>query len=196
MTATGLTYTVMPVYEDLLRMQTIELNFQVRRSGYGFEMRNNILRLFPVPQGTFQLWFDYILKKDRMQGSSSGSINNAFGTGSVATNIGNAPFENMDYDTINDPGRRWIYKYTLACVKETLGEIRSKYSEIPIPDSTITLNGAELKSEAEQTKDRLITELREDLERTSTETQMEIQANNAENLERVITKVPMKLFIG
>jgi len=148
-----------------------------------------------VPRGTFTLWFDYIKKADRLLGSSSGSINNSI-SGSVATNIGNAPFENMKYDTINDPGKRWILKYTLACVKETLGEIRSKYSEIPIPDSTITLNGNELKSEAEQMKDRLITELREDLDRTSMEAQMEIQANNAENLARVVDKIPMKIFVG
>jgi len=36
MMAPGIRYMMIPVFEDLLRMQAIELNDQIRRSGYGF----------------------------------------------------------------------------------------------------------------------------------------------------------------
>ena len=77
-----------------------------------------------------------------------------------------------------------------------LGEIRSKYSTIPIPNSEVIMNGPELKSESQQEKTDLITQLREDLERTSTQTQMQIQRENSENIQGVLKNIPMKIYIG
>jgi hypothetical protein len=197
--ATGLSYTLMPVYEDLLRMQAVEFNFQMRRSGYSFEVRNNQLRIFPVPLANQVLWVEWVYVKDKRYGSPnelSGSVYTQGSGSSVTTNIGDAPFTIMDYDTINGPAKRWIMKYYFACCKDTLGEIRSKYQTIPIPGSELTLNGDALKQEAQQEKEMLITLLREDLERTSTQTQMLIQAENAENLLNTLNKVPQGIFVG
>lgn len=193
--ATGLSYTLMPVYEDLLRMQAVEFNFQMRRSGYSFEVRNNKLRIFPVPLADQTMWIEWIYKKDKRYGSQpSGSSNST--SGSLTTNMGDAPFTIMNFETINDPGKRWIMKYYLACCKETLGEIRSKYQTIPIPGSELTLNGDQLKQEAQQEKEILITQLREDLEQTSTQAQMQKAAENAENLLNTLNKVPQGIFVG
>ncbi len=198
--ATGLSYTLMPVYEDLLRMQAIEFNFQMRRSGYSFEIRNNQLRIFPVPLANQRLWIEYIFKEDKVNGSPNNLTGSYYNMGisgsSVTTNIGDAPFSVMSYDTLNGPAKRWILKYFLACCKETLGEIRSKYQTIPIPNSEISLNGDQLKQEAQQEKEQLITLLREDLERTSTQTQLQIQSENAENLLNTLNKVPQGIFVG
>jgi hypothetical protein len=197
--ATCLYYTLMPVYEDLLRMQAVEFNFQMRRSGYSFEVRNNKLRIFPVPLANQILYVEWVYVKDKRYGSQNDLTGSYYSEGSgssVTTNFGDAPFTIMDFETINDPGKRWIMKYYLACCKETLGEIRSKYQTIPIPGSELTLNGEALKQEAQQEKEMLITLLREDLERTSTQTQMQIQAENAENLLNTLNKVPQGIFIG
>ena len=35
---------------DLLRIQAIELNDQIRKSAYSFELTNNKLRIFPKPE--------------------------------------------------------------------------------------------------------------------------------------------------
>jgi hypothetical protein len=218
MTATGLSYTLMPVYEDILRMQAVEFNFQMRRSGYSFELKNNVLTIFPLPFTDTKIWFDYIVKNDRYSvgptpvepmpiydetgtiiGYTSGSLaGNQQASGSTydVTNIADAPFTVIPYSKINDPGRRWIMKYTLACSKEMLGEIRSKYSTIPIPDSEVVMNGPELKSEAQQEKADLITQLREDLERTATQMQLQIQKENSENVQGVLKTIPMKIYIG
>ena len=198
--ATGLSYTLMPVYEDLLRMQAVEFNFQMRRSGYSFEVKNNQLRIFPVPMADQILWIEYAFKDDKIYGSPNsltGSYYNQGATGnSVTTNLGDAPYTIMQYDTINGPGKRWITKYFLACCRETLGDIRSKYQTIPIPGSELTLNGDALKQEAQQEKEQLITLLREDLERTSTQMQMQIQSENADNLLSTLNKIPQGIYIG
>ena len=59
----------------------------------------------------------------------------------------------MAYTDINDPGKQWIRKYTLALCKELLGIIRSKYGTIPIPGSETSMDGDTLRSEATAEKD-------------------------------------------
>lgn len=195
--ATGLTYTIMPVYEDILRMQAVEFNNQIRKSGYGFEIRNNKFRIFPIPKSEFSVWFEYVLKSDKITGSaiSGSSISQTLQT-NITTNIGNAPYSYMQYSSINEPGRRWILKYTLASVKETLGGIRSKYSTIPIPGSEVTMNGDSLVQEGQSEKEALITQLREDLDRTGTTMQLQLQQEQSEHIQSILKSVAMPIVIG
>ena len=65
MSPTGTQFLLRPVNEDLMRLQAVEFNEQVRRSAYGFEFVNNKLTVFPVPERDFTLWFDYIFKRER-----------------------------------------------------------------------------------------------------------------------------------
>ena len=67
---------------------------------------------------------------------------------------------NINYETINAPGRQWIFRYTLAVAKEMLASIRGKYSSVPIPGAEVTTNAAELRSEAAAEKTALIDELK------------------------------------
>ena len=60
----AVTFTMLPIYADMLRVQAIELNDQVRKSAYSFELINNKLRVFPIPASSFKLYFDYIEKED------------------------------------------------------------------------------------------------------------------------------------
>ena len=64
-------------------------------------------------------------------------------------------------------GKHWIRSYSLSLCKQTLGFVRSKFSTIPIPGETITLNGEALLSEAKSEMERLKTEIKEILEQTS-----------------------------
>ena len=73
----------------------------------------------------------------------------------------------MVYSNINDVGKQWIRKYTLALAKELLGIVRSKYGTIPIPNSEVSLDGDTLRAEATAEKEQLIEQLRENLEQTS-----------------------------
>jgi hypothetical protein len=65
MSPTGTQFLLRPVNEDLMRLQAIEFNEQVRRSAYGFEVINNKLTILPIPTKDFTLWFDYVYKRER-----------------------------------------------------------------------------------------------------------------------------------
>jgi hypothetical protein len=184
-------FLMMPMYEDLLRIQAIELNDQLRRSQYSFEITNNQIRLFPIPSDTDNVWFDYYVVKDKFSAVISSAP-----SGSVVSDYSNAPFTNMSYSQINDIGRAWIKKYTAALAKETLGRIRSKYATIPIPGAEVTLDGGALKQEATKEKEDLIKQLQETLNETGKKAQLAKEKENSDNTQEIFKKVPLYIYIG
>ena len=182
-------FLLMPMYADLLRIQAIELNDQIRKSAYSFELVNNKLRLFPKPTEDYTLHFKYLVKDDRgnpLKGSSVGRV----------SDISNAPYDNMEFRHINDVGKQWIKKYALALCKELLGTIRSKYGSVPIPNGDVTMDGDTLRNEAAAEKETLVTQLREILEQTSRKAMMEAERDEAEALQEKLQKVPYPIYIG
>ena len=185
-------FMMMPVYADLLRIQAIEFNDHIRKSGHSFELVNNKVRIFPNPTENYKLHFQYYLKEDKdtpFQDSSGLGI----GTVSDSSNI---PYQNMEYTNINDVGKQWIRKYGLALSKELLGTIRSKYGSIPIPNAETTLDGDTLRSEASAEKEALISQLREDLEAASRKNMMEADSEESTRLQEKLQKVPLPIFVG
>ena len=179
-------YLLMPLYHDVLRMQAVEFNDLIRKSGYSFQLTGNRLRIFPVPTDTIRLWFNYTLDKDA-------SPFNYDGSGQIS-DISNIPYQNITYRYINEIGKQWIRKYALALVTETLGYIRNKYASIPIPDGEVTLNGAELISQGKEKQDALLEELKSILDSMSYQAQLERKAAIAENLQNQLKYVPLKLY--
>tara|TARA_Y100000593_G_scaffold91662_1_gene181103 strand:+ start:212 stop:1399 length:1188 start_codon:yes stop_codon:yes gene_type:complete len=197
------TFTMMPVHEDLLRVQAIELNDQIRKSAYSFELINNKLRVFPIPTETIKIYFQYIVKADRWKTLTyevSGSTQDATegGKASVQSDFSNIRYDNMNYSDINDPGKQWIRKYTLALAKELLGMIRSKYGSVPLPGGggETTLDGDTLRGEASAEKDALVEQLTTMLEASSDDEIMAEEAAEAESTQEILKKVPLKIYIG
>lgn len=186
----GVSFMMMPIYADLLRMQAIELNDTVRRSAWSFQISKDRLRILPIPDGNnfTKVYFDYILKADRS--------NPLKGNTGTISDFSNVPYENVVYENINSVGRQWIRRYTLALAKEMLGYIRGKYSSLPIPDAEITLNGTDLVSAAQTEKEGLITELKDILDTMSRQAQLERKQAEADALQSQFGKMPMKIYIG
>jgi len=182
-------FQMMPMYADLLKVQAIEFNDQIRKSAYTFELQNNKLRIFPKPTSDQTLHFTYILKNDRSN-TGQGTTN------AVVSDFSNAPYDNMAFMHINDVGKQWIKKYALALSKELLGTIRSKYASLPIPGAETTMDGDTLRSEATTEKEVLVTQLREMLELTSRKTLLEADKEEAQHLQDKLGKVPIPIFIG
>ena len=190
----AVSFTLMPIYEDMLRIQAIEFNDQIRKSAYTFEMTNNNLRIFPNPTSTFDLYFDYVVKEDR-----SDVLRRPYGTASgsgVVSDYSNIPYQDMKYTSINSVGVQWIRKYGLALTKELLGTIRGKYGTIPIPNADTSLDGETLRQEAQTEKEFLVSQLREMLEQTSRKTLMEQERDEAQALQEKLQKVPYPIYIG
>jgi hypothetical protein len=184
----GVSFMMMPIYADVLRLQGIEFNDQIRKSAYSFQLSNNKLKLFPIPTTTSTVYFNYILLNDRNK-----LLDDNFAS---ISDYSNAPYDNMTYAQINDVGKQWIRKYALVIAKEMLGLIRGKYSELPVPNSTITLNGSDLISNAQADKDALITELKEILEGMSRQAQLERKQAESDALQQQMAKIPLKIYVG
>ena len=187
----GINFMMMPINYDLQVLQAIEFNDTIRRSNYSFELINNQLRIFPIPNGPGKLYFKYILKTDRNQAVVSGSVWNG-----VVTDISTVPYTNPTYSYINSIGRQWIFEYTLALSKEMLGYVRGKYTTVPIPGAEVTLNQSDLITSANEGKVALIERLRAYLEETSRNKLLEKKAANAEFIQKDLSAVPYTIFIG
>ena len=188
----AVSFTLMPLFEDLLRVQAIEMNDSIRKSAYSFSLVNNKLRIFPDPTEDRNLRFEYVKVSER----DNPLITQYSGSADVVSDFSNVPYNNMLYRKINDVGIQWIRKYGLALCKELLGIIRSKYGTLPIPNADTTLDGDTLRSEAAAEKEALITQLREMLEQTSRRALLEADKDEAEFLQEKLQKVPYPIYIG
>ena len=188
----AVTFLMMPVYADMLRLQAIELNDQIRKSAYSFQLRNNKLRIFPRPDSSYKLHFEYLVRSDR----DDALMTEHSGSSDVISDFSNVPYDNMKFTSINDVGKQWIRKYGLALTKELLGIVRSKYGAIPIPGAETSLDGDTLRSEASAEKEALVTQLREILEQTSRKALMEADKDESEFLQEKLKKVPYPIYIG
>ena len=186
----GVNFMLMPIYYDALKIQAIEFNDQIRKSGYSFEISNNDqLKIYPTPRRAETLYFDYFLKKDRnnpVRNTDQGLI----------TDVSNVPYENITYININAPGKQWIARYTLAVAKEMLASVRGKYSSVPIPGAEVTTNASELRSEATAEKQSLVEELKLLLEEASRSKYMEREAAIAQNTQDILSKAPYPIYIA
>ena len=185
----GVSFLMMPMYADLLRLQAIEFNDQIRKSGYSWELTGDQLKIFPLPTYNYKLYINYITVEDRAQ-QLFNAADNTIG------DFSNASYELHQYSKINPSGKQWINKYTLALAKEVLGNIRSKYSTTPIPGSEITLNGADLVAQGQTEKDTLIEQLRENLEAVSKNAQLTKLTEDAQSIQTQLQMTPMMIYIG
>ena len=182
-------FIMMPIYEDMLRIQQIEFNDQIRKSAHSFNIVNNKITILPKPASEYKLWFEYQVVKDRREGNTNVSVD-------VVSDYANVGYNFIQYHTINDVGRQWIRKYTLALAKEMLGAVRSKFSSVPIPGSEVSLDGSALRAEAQTEKDSLIEQLRENLDAVSKKVRMENEAAMVEQQQQVMTRVPLNIYVG
>ena len=182
-------FILMPIYEDMLRIQQIEFNDQFRKSAHSFNIVNNKITILPKPSTNYKLWFEYQVVKDRTE-------NSTIITPNVVSDYSNIGYNFAQYNNINDVGKQWIRKYTLALAKEMLGAIREKYNTVPIPGSEVSLDGAALRAEAQTEKDNLIEQLRENLNEVSKKQRMENEAAMVEQQQQIMTRVPLAIYIG
>jgi hypothetical protein len=186
--STGVSFMLMPMYADLLRVQAIEFNDMMRKSAFTFELINNELRIFPLPVKDFKLWIEYIVKEERSNPLK-------YPNGQVS-DMSNAPYDFMTYSKINSVGKSWIYSFGLALAKEMLGYVRGKYGSIPIPNGETTLNAADLLSAATAEKQTLVEQLRTMLDTMTRAKLLEAKRLETEALGASLNGTPLAIYIG
>jgi len=201
----GVNFLLMPTSFDMLKVQAIEFNDQVRRSQYSFELVGNQLKLFPIPKNGGKLFFEFYKNSDKryiddgvmLGGGSAGSnYGGTTNTNNVITNISNVPYANPVYSDFNAPSKAWVYNYAAAVSKEMLAYIRGKYTSIPVPGSEATLNQADLLADARTEKTGLIESLRANLASTNMTSLLEAKASEAKFLNDTLQGVPMLIYVG
>ena len=207
----GVNFLLMPASYDMLKVQAIEFNDQIRRSAYTFEINNNKLRIFPVPKSAGKLKVQYYKLSDKSaayiddtvsiaaEAESGGSVAGSGGgtsTTGVATNLSNVNAQNLVYSEINAIGRQWIFKYTVATCKEMLAYVRGKYQTVPVPGSEVTMNAADLLADARDEKVFLVEDLKATMQTASLTNQLELAATQTKYINDTMAGVPMHVYVG
>ena len=188
----AVSFILRPIHYDVSRMNAIETNDKMRKSAYSFELVNNKIRLFPVPDENdsgSKVYFQYYLRDDVTDVTKS--VNNK-----KVSDPSNVPYKFITYSEINSSGRQWIRKYCLALSKELLGIIRSKYSTMPLPNGEVTMDGEGLKAEGREEKSALLEEIKEFLESVSLTEKSRQEQEQAESQQQVLNKAPLGIYIG
>jgi hypothetical protein len=183
-------FYLLPIWEDVLRSQTLEQSYRIRRSNYSYDLVDNILKIYPVPTASTTLYITYYLSNlDPWTDADDPLINGV-------TNLSNVPFGNISYSKLNSIGKQWIRRFAYALAKEVLGQVRGKVSTIPIPNGDLTLNGPDLIAQAREEQQMLREELKQMLEDMTYDKLAQKEMEQAEALKQNLARVPMGIYVG
>ncbi len=187
------TFEVIPTWQNKLQAMAYEDSIYTRVSHYSYELRNNTVRLYPIPYVSHlrKLWVEFEIPMGPFEEKSD----RKYGADGV-NNINNFPVNNIPYNTINSIGKQWIRRYSLSLCKEMLGYVRGKFASIPIPNNDLQMNGSDLISQAKEEQEKLREELKTVLDELTYAKMVEQQAAMAENSKTMLDKIPLLIYVG
>ena len=186
--------SIYPVYWDIERIQEIEMANTVRLPAYSFELIGTNIRIFPIPTGNYAcISLQYAFQSDLMSLTEDSPYGANQG---LVANASMAPYGNITYTQINQPGKQWTKEFTAALTSELLGLVRGKYQQAVVPGSEVTLNFADLISRGQARQKELRDILRLDLEDMSRKAQLERKQSENDSLNSTLVNIPIPIFIG
>ena len=189
------TFNVIPPWQNKLQAISYEDHLYTRTSHYSYEINDNKLRIYPVPDSVTEekFWFRFTVETG----------NDAFDTGSYDSgveginNMNTLPMENIPFEKINSIGQQWIRRFSLALSKETLGQVRGKFGgQVPIPGDNVSLNASDLLGQASAEQQALREELNKQLDEMLYSKIAETDKGMVDNMDAIVQKVPLKIFVG
>ena len=187
------TFQVIPAWQNKSQAIAYEDHLYTRTSHYSYEIINNNLRIYPIPDRVSpeKFWF-------RFSVNSTDIWDDDFDSGQRGVNNMNTlPFENIPYESINSIGKQWIRRFALALSKETLGQIRGKFGgNVPIPGENVSLNASDLLSQAKEEQSALRDELKTILDEMTYPKLLETDEAMTENAKKIMEDVPNGIFVG
>jgi hypothetical protein len=187
------TFQVIPAWQNKSQAIAYEDHLYTRTSHYSYEIIDNKLRIYPVPDNVSpeKFWFRFTIE------TNSPFTDDVDSGQSGVNNMNNLPFENISYESINSIGKQWIRRFALALSKETLGQIRGKFGgHVPIPGDNISLNASDLLSQAKEEQTTLREELSKILDETTYNKLMESDKAMVDNQNAIVNNSPLKIFVG
>jgi len=186
-------FQLVPTWQNKAQALAFEDAIYTRMSHFSYEIHDNNLRLFPIPQNfsPTKMWVEFSIPSDSFTDDANGSA----GIDGI-NNMNTLPLANLPFENINSIGKQWIRRFSLSLSKEILGQVRSKFSQVPIPGESVTLNGTDLVNQAREEQDKLREELKTTLSEMTYVKLSEGDATLAENSNRVMEQMPMHIFVG
>jgi len=187
------TWELIPAWQNKLQAQAFEDSIYTRMSHYSYEIKNNNLRVFPIPSTDRikKFWIEFTVQSDAWSDESDRQT----GTRGI-NNMNTLPFENIPYGSINSMGKQWIRRFCLSLCKEMLGQVRSKFSTIPIPGESLQMNGSDLLAQAKEEQEKLREELKTTLSEMTYLKIAEDDAATADATGKIMQTVPNPIFVG
>lgn len=188
------TFNVIPPWQNKAQAIAYEDHLYTRTSHYSYEIIDNKLRIYPTPDSVSpsKFWFRFTVGGNDAFEDSNGE-NGVDGV----NNMNTMPMENIAFEKINSIGQQWIRRFALALSKETLGQVRGKFGgNVPIPGDNVTLNASDLLSQAAAEQTALREELNKQLDEMLYVKLAETDKAMVENMDAIVQKVPMNIFVG
>ena len=193
------TVEIIPTWQNKLQAVMYEDSIYTRTSHFSYEIKDNMLRLFPKPDRygfgdgeDDRIWVEFYVDQ-----GDAWEVNERYNDGvDGINNMNTLPFDNIPYENINAIGKQWIRNYGLALCKEMLGQIRGKFTTMPIPGETVTLNHSELLSQAKDEQEKLKTQLMEMLDKMK---YIDLARNDQEVTDAAAAALknsPLPIFVG
>jgi hypothetical protein len=189
------TFEIIPTWQNKAQAMAYEDALYTRISHYSYEIKDNWLRIFPNPDSTSprNFWIQFSIDQEYEPWQETGR--GADGVSGI-NNLNTVPFSNLPYESINSIGKQWIRRFGLALAKEMLGQIRGKFSTVPIPGESVTLNGTELLSQAATEQSSLRDELKSILDEITYDKLAIVDSSMQEAAEKVLVNVPAGIYVG
>ncbi len=190
------TFEIIPTWQNKLQAMMYEDSIETRTSNYSYEILDNKLRLYPTPSNwggeeEKRIWVRFYVNNE-----STWSPTNYSGSVDGINNMNTLPFDNIPYKNINSIGKQWIRKQSLALRKEMLGQIRGKFTTIPIPGESVTLNYSELLTQAKEEQTQLKDKLRELLKEMEYPALAKSDQEVTDAATNVLKVSPLGIFVG
>jgi len=187
------TFEIVPTWQNKSQAKQYEDHLYTRLSHYSYELRNNMLRLFPEPRdhSPDNFWVEFTVDEEAWTEQDDRKV----GVRGI-NNMNTMPFANIPFNNINSIGKQWIRRFALALSKEMLGLIRSKFGSIPIPGNDITLNGSDLVSQAKDEQEKLREELKTTLDELTYQKLAESNAAIVDSSGKTLQGVPLPIHVG
>ncbi len=189
------TFEIVPAWQNKLQAMAYEDALWTRISHYSYEIKDNMLRIYPQPDATSpeKFWVQFTIDKEYQPWEETGRGNQ--GTDGI-NNMNTLPFQNIPFENINSIGKQWIRRFALALAKEMLGQVRGKFSTVPIPGESVTLNASDLLSQARTEQDNLRNELKTLLDEMTYEKLTVQDSSMQDATEKILKNVPTGIYVG
>jgi len=190
------TFEIIPTWQNKMQAIMYEDSITTRTSNYSYELIDGRLRLFPTPEYWGFDDFDRIWVRFYVEDNAWAAPADYSGSQAGINNMNTLPFGNLPYENINSMGKQWIRKYALAVCKEMLGQIRGKFTTVPIPGESVTLNYADLLSQAKEEQTTLKEKLVEMLKEVEYVELVKQDQEKAKATAETFVYSPLPIFVG